>query len=239
MRHHLIRRYTERVLTLLGGHTGDFYLAGGTALSLCYFHHRQSLDLDFFSQRFSRKEAAGIMDYIAARLNKEVRLIAEERRRAMLKVLVYNIKITHREYLKIDFVEDSIRLIKPLKPFNGIRVLSLEDIYLRKIYAATGTRPAEDVIGARMTKGGRQEAKDLYDLYCLSHIFMPLSVFSRRYCSQLIRESLVRWFNTYDRLEMKSGLLELNLSKAVEYKDIDRHFKKEVDKMLDYEIGAL
>lgn len=43
---------TESVLVKLGGIEGlaDFYLAGGTALAL-HLGHRESIDLDFFSQK--------------------------------------------------------------------------------------------------------------------------------------------------------------------------------------------
>jgi hypothetical protein len=35
---------------------------------------------------------------------------------------------------------------------------------------------------------------------------------------------------------MKTGLLELGLKKNIDYTDIELHFKKEVDKMLQREI---
>ena len=46
--------YQEKVLKALEGKIDNFYLAGGTALSLFYFHHRQSDDLDFFTQEFNQ-----------------------------------------------------------------------------------------------------------------------------------------------------------------------------------------
>ena len=39
----------KKVLKKLSGKIDDFYLAGGTALSLFYFQHRLSVDLDFFA----------------------------------------------------------------------------------------------------------------------------------------------------------------------------------------------
>mgnify|MGYP000256182108 CR=1 FL=1 len=48
---------------------------------------------------------------------------------------------------------------------NGINVLSIEDIYIRKIYAVTGVETGKSKIGAYKFEGGRQDAKDLFDLY--------------------------------------------------------------------------
>ena len=42
----------KTVLKALSGRMDNFYLAGGTALSLFYFQHRLSVDLDFFTQNF-------------------------------------------------------------------------------------------------------------------------------------------------------------------------------------------
>lgn len=144
-------------------------------------------------------------------------------------------KINKKQALKIDFIQDYVVCIKPPKTINGIKVLSLEDIYIRKIYAITGTYQAEDEIGRKISKGGSQEAKDFYDLYCLSHIFKPLSDFSFSPGDQLMREAIIRWFRTYSRMDMKTGLLELEL-KNIDYKDIERHFKQEVNKIIEKEV---
>ncbi len=132
-----------------------------------------------------------------------------------------------------------VKLLKPLKIINGINVLSLEDIYVRKIYAITGGLQADDFIGRKITLGGRQEAKDFFDLYCLSSIFTGLNKFCAKYCNRLVRESMIRWFRTYNRMDMKTGLLELKLNKDIDYAVIERHFKKEINKMLDKEVEAI
>lgn len=221
---------------MLSGKISDFYLAGGTALSLYYLHHRQSQDLDFFTAQFSKKGIADIVRFISEGLKKEIRLIGEQAQDKRAKMAVYSVAINKKDYLKIDFVEDFLELIRKPKLVNGIKVMSLEDIYLRKIYAVTGTFFTEDSIGRTTTKGGRQDAKDFYDLYCLSYIFMRLSKFCFKYCNQLTREALIRWFRTYDRMAIKTGLLELKLRKDIDYKNMEQHFKKETDKILEKEV---
>lgn len=234
-----LRTVQEKILTVLSNEIDDFYLVGGTALSLYYFHHRQSQDLDFFTKKFNKVRIKEIISFLSAKLKMSIELIAQQMQKSKIKMLVYSAKLGRNEYLKIDFVEDFTDFIHQPKLINGIKVLSLEDIYLRKIYAITGGLEATDIIGRKFTKGGRQEAKDFYDLYCLSNIFMRLSKFSFKYCNQLTREAIIRWFRTYDRLHIKTGLLELSLKKDIDYNDIERHFKREIDKVLEKEVELI
>lgn len=231
--------FQEKALGAIAAQSPGFYLAGGTALSLFYFHHRESLDLDFFSQRFDRGMVEETMKKASSALGKKIELVAEESRKGRVKILVYHMHTGKNKVLKVDFVQDYLELLKPAKRINGVSVLSLEDIYLRKIYAACGTLVVQDEVGRTITVGGRQEVKDFYDLYSLSHTFMRLSEFSSKFCNRVVRESLIRWFRTYDRMSIKTGLLELKVNNGFDYKDIERHFKKEIDTMLEKELGAL
>jgi hypothetical protein len=61
--------------------------------------------------------------------------------------------------LKFDFVEDFYELIEPLKSVNGMNVLSIADIYLRKIFVACGSIPKNDSTGKKMYIGDRQEVQ--------------------------------------------------------------------------------
>jgi len=233
------RQFQDRALRMLSGKIDDFYLGGGTALSLFYFQHRESLDLDFFTHVFSKIRILQITRIISDNLKRKIELVGQESRNNRAKVAIYSIYMDRKESLKIDFVEDYLDLIKPAKTINGIKIMSLEDIYIRKIFALTGTLQAEDFIGRKIKIGGRQEAKDFYDLYWLSHIFMALSKFSFRYCNLLTREGIIRWFRTYDRMDVKTGLLELKLNKDIDYRDIELHLKKEIDKILEKEVKFL
>ena len=68
---------------------------------------------------------------------------------------------------------------------------------------------------------------------------MPLSKFTARYCNQIMREAVIKWFRTYDRMTMTDGLLGLKTNQAVDYKVIEMHFKKETDRILDHELDGL
>lgn len=232
-----ITRYQERVLKLFSGKMQGFYLVGGTALSLYYFHHRDSFDLDFFTQSFNRIEINRIIKELSQQLGKKIELTAEQNKENFLKIAVFMVHFNKSDSLKIDFVQDSHKFLKPLKIINGLSILSLEDIYLRKIYAVAGVVETTDIIGAKMMIGGRQEAKDFFDLYCLSNIFMRLSKFAEKYCDAVDKEALIRWFRTYDRIQIKTGLLELITHKGLDYKLMENHFKKQIDKLLEQEVG--
>ena len=153
-------------------------------------------------------------------------------------MMIYNISLTKKQVLRIDFVEDYLKLIRPLNVVNGIPIISLQDIYIRKVYAIVGFVAGEDVIGRKIITG-RQEAKDFYDLFFLSQTYIPLSDFAFRYCDQVRQEGLIRWFRTYNRLAMKSGLLDLKTKKKPDYQSIERHFKEEIDKLIGRKVNFI
>lgn len=226
----------NEALKKLANKLEGFYLAGGTALSLFYFHHRESYDLDFFTKDFSRNKIEKLISDFAGDMGMEIELSGEENRQGFVKMLVFSLKIDETNSLKIDFVEDVYKLLEPFIKVDGIPVLSIQDIYLRKILTACGSVQTTDVIGRKSFVGGRQEAKDFFDLYFLSNTYMPLASFVNRYCRQPQKESIIIWYRTYDRLEMKTGLLEIITDKKVPFPEMERHFKKEIDKIIIAEI---
>ena len=234
-----IAKYQKIVLKALSGRAGNFYLAGGTALSLFYFQHRLSVDLDFFSGDFIYSDVKRIVAYLENALKKKITLKGQSLKEKTAKIVVYNMHFTANDILKIDFVEDTVGLLKEPKLVDGIRVLSLEDIYLRKLYALAGMFKATDDTGRDKFIGGRTSAKDFYDSYFLSHTFMPLSEFVVKYCDHAIMEAIVRWFRTFDRMYMMDGVLTLSTNKIIDYRLIEKHFKTEVNKIVEYEIGEL
>ncbi len=226
------------LLAALGEKLEGFYLAGGTALALFYFQHRLSEDLDFFTQQFERTRVIRIIEKLAGQFPKKtITLEAEQSRPERARMMIYYVHWTKKEFIKIDFVEDFLKLAKPLKVVDRVSVLSLEDIFLRKIFAITGAIQGTDQVGRKQLLGGRQEAKDLYDLYCLSHTFMPLSKFAIEYCDAARQEGIIHWFHTYDRFKMKTGLLDLKTNEKTDYREIERHFKSEIDRLVEKGIG--
>lgn len=229
----------DKTLTKLANKLEGFYLAGGTALSLFYFKHRESYDLDFFTKNFSKGKIEETMSGLSRDMGLTIELSGEQDKQGFARMMVYSLKIDNDSSLKIDFVEDVYKLLKPLKEFDGIPILALEDVYLRKILTVCGSIITVDSVGRSSFAGGRQEAKDFFDLYFLSKTFMPLSNFVNEYCQQSQKESVIIWFRTFHRLEMKAGLLEIITDKKVEFPEIERHFKDELDKIIAEELGDI
>jgi len=239
MREKAFRLYQEKVLKSLAGKIDEFYLAGGTALSLFYFQHRMSVDLDFFTPNFRPMRVKEVVGYLEKSLAKKIKLAGQDLEGKTAKILIYNVHFGPKDTLKIDFVEDALRLIKPTMTLEGIRILSLEDIYIRKLYAICGAVPAIDAIGRKEIIGGRLEAKDFYDLYFLSHTFLSLSKFIEKYGNPVMMEGIIRWFRTYDRMAMMDGVLTLDVNRKVDYKRMEAHFKKEIDKVIESQLGEI
>lgn len=109
----------------------------------------------------------------------------------------------------------------------------------RKLYAICGAISTVDAVGRKEILGGRLEAKDFYDLYFLSNTFMSLSKFIEKYGNPVIIEGLVRWFRSYDRMAMMDGVLTLDVNKKVDYKKMEGYFKKEIDKIIESQLGEI
>lgn len=181
----------------------DYYLTGGTALAF-YFNHRFSEDLDFFSQKYAPDTSDKIMNFISKTTGFSYRLDAEQSNVEFVKMKVYFLDLGKARKLKIDIVQDYVENIAAIK--NGLH--SLIDIYYRKILAAIGTNKAESPTG-QIAAAGRQSAKDLFDIYCLSKRYKPISKFFFKYFTYDKSEPLFVWYRNFNRLELKSELMDL------------------------------
>ncbi len=121
----------------------EFYLVGGTALSL-QWGHRISDDIDMF--RFTNEEIDGtlIFDEIEA-ITENISEIG--RKNYYLKLLI--------DGVKIDILRYKHPIIGPTFEIDGIRMLSAEDIAPMKLLAISN----------------RGAKKDFYDLYFLLQKF--------------------------------------------------------------------
>jgi len=61
----------------------------------------------------------------------------------------------------------------------------------------------------------------------------------RRYCGIAAQEALIRWFRTYSRMDTKTGLLELKTKNKFDYREMESHFKQEINRLLERQIGKL
>ena len=101
----------------------DFFLVGGTALSL-QIGHRISIDIDLFSQNsFDERKMLGYL---------------ETQKGMRLDYLSKNTINGQIAETKVDLITHAYPLVKELKLLDGIRLASLEDIAAMKLNAIVG-----------------------------------------------------------------------------------------------------
>lgn len=121
----------------------SFYLTGGTALARFYFHHRESIDLDLFTnQRDADFDAVnravlGILQTLALRIQSQVTTPT------FLQYIVVN---DSGVTLKVDFVKDVPVHFGATREIDGLRLDSLENIGANKVLAVFGRTDAKDFI---------------------------------------------------------------------------------------------
>lgn len=165
----------------------DFFLVGGTALSLL-IGHRMSIDIDLFTER----------EFDALK----VKLHLEQAYKMTDGKNVGNAVIGFINDVKIDLITHKYPLIKPLQVLEEIRITSLEDIGAMKLNAIRND-------GSRL--------KDFVDMYyLLEHYPFQLlgSAFEKKYQNvniQLAGNSLL-YFKDIDAsvpIKLLSGTMEL------------------------------
>jgi hypothetical protein len=147
-------------------------LCGGTALSRCWLGHRVSFDLDFFlPEGFKAGELAVAMK--KAGIDFRTKDIVDDLKKAN-QLHGY---ISHeRRLLKVSFVEDAYFTLFPAfeKSFGGgvVQTEEIPGLYHRKLRTVAGHGAEGDSFA-----GGRQTARDVFDLYVLSQAFKPMAEF--------------------------------------------------------------
>lgn len=123
-----------------------FYFSGGTALSLFYLQHRESVDLDFFSEeQFDPQEILRKVISWVKKYNGTVEYVPVE------QTHIFNITFPNKQIVKIDFVFYPYKRVEESKKIDGIMVDSAIDIAVNKLLVVEQ----------------RAEVKDFVDLYFL------------------------------------------------------------------------
>lgn len=199
-----IQKAQKQILKVVAGQYPQVYLVGGTAISLLY-DHRISEDLDFFTQKYTRKLHKEIASFIKRETGYAFTLVDEEARKKYLPMAVYEFQIKKDVILKVDFVKDVADLIGP-RGEDGIA--NIEDVYYRKMLAVIGWKAGESKVGKAMA-GGRQKTKDLFDVYYLSAHVKFLSQWFPRYFDQKAYERLAAWYLGIPKQKTIMELLDL------------------------------
>lgn len=193
-------------------------LCGGTALARCWLNHRLSYDLDFFlPHEFRAGEMATTLK--KAGIVYETKDIVEDPRKAN-QLHGYVVHLGQR--LKVSFVEDAYFKLYPAVEvkFGNLMVRTEEvpGLYHRKLRTVAGGGATGDAV-----EGGRQKARDLFDLYVLSVEFMPIRDFMASlpyaFPTDAFNNGLASmpWFDLVDELEEIACNEKWNAAKDVAY----------------------
>lgn len=147
-------------------------LCGGTALARCWLNHRVSYDLDFFLPEGFDALALSI-SLKRGGIGFEVTDIVDDKHKANQ---LHGFILHKGERLKVSFIEDTYFDVYPttLKMLGGlmVRTESVDGLYHRKLRTVSGRlSDGSEVVG------GRQTARDLFDLYVLSRAHKPIREF--------------------------------------------------------------
>ena len=118
-----------------------FYLTGGTALSACYLDHRNSEDIDLFSEKPFDE-----IFVIAAMKNIVTALKVRSKLSKILGRLRYDLSFPDDAFLKIDFVHYDFSHIEPVHTLENISVDSMGDIAVNKLLSISQRTASKDFV---------------------------------------------------------------------------------------------
>jgi len=161
----------------------DFHLVGGTALALV-LGHRQSIDIDLFSQR--EFDVEDLRAHLVSTYGYAVTKISN----ATL--------IGHVDGIKVDCIRYDYPFINPLEETDSIRMASLADIAAMKLIAASQS-------GDRL-----KDFVDLAFLSCKMTLDQMLEAFAKKYAKtdKMVAVRGLTYFNDIDfsvKIDMPIG----------------------------------
>ena len=121
----------------------NFYLTGGTALSAFYLKHRLSEDLDFFSEK--EFDLISINSFFK-KIKTELTIKNIDYQKAFNRN-IFMLRLP-KEILKIEFTYYPFEQAEKTKLINGVRIDSLLDIAINKVFSITQRTSARDFIDA-------------------------------------------------------------------------------------------
>lgn len=131
--------------------TDHFYLTGGTALSSWYLHHRESYDLDFFSEyRFDYDRLIRWFREHEGDINPSAMIFDED-----WGFLEVKIRYPDNERLKVDFNHYPPQRVRKGTSWQGLTIDSIYDIAVNKlqtIYERPRTRDYVDLYAILKTR---------------------------------------------------------------------------------------
>jgi len=197
----------------------DAKLCGGTALARFWLDHRISYDLDFFMPNgFSPKDF--LTKLKSLKIHIKINDILEDDKNKASQIHGF---IAHKDGdLKISFIEDAYYDVYPpvIAKMSGISVLteSIEGLYHRKLRTIVGYASSDDDVPV----GGRQKARDVFDLSVLSEKHKKISDFIQEVPYTFPEKAFINGLSSMPWHELAHELSEIDSHQDwVKFKSID------------------
>ncbi len=204
-----VRKIQKKILNIFSKDSHGFALAGGTALELFYLHHRFSNDLDFFNADYNEENIEELVRIFKEGTGLNIEFESEYRVESRARVRFYITEINMGKPFKIDFIEDVFFKDPEKKRIDGVPVYGVKEIYYMKIAALAGTGSFTDETGREIATG-RNAAKDVFDIYCLSKKTEPLHKFLKK-TDRGLQRRFIFWYRSFSRQDLKLNLLDLDI----------------------------
>lgn len=204
---------------------GAIILCGGTALAREYLKHRVSYDLDFFvhssfdPQRVLTLLGQNKINFENIEIENGGKFVSQ----------CFGLWDYEGQKVKISFIEDSFPDMFDLRPITfadtQIKTEVLNGLYHRKLRTITGVTQTD------LPQGGRQAARDLFDLFILDKTVKPIP--------QFIDEINSQGANFMEKA-FSSGLGSMQWNDLMdEFNEIDYNRGNPVLNELDFENGVM
>lgn len=151
-------------------------LAGGTALARYYLNHRISRDLDFFLPgNFDPAIVEKQINNLDIPLFDVTRIPS-----GRFVTQLHGWAQINGQRIKVSVIEDLFADMFDVAVINNVRTEVIDGLYHRKLRTIAGTGYSVSTVGQGHLQGGRQNARDIFDLYVLDSQQEPIHQFVER-----------------------------------------------------------
>lgn len=183
-----------------------FYWTGGTVLSEFYLKHRESEDIDLFSE--TQEIHIPSVNKFVANAGKELRA-KEISFKKFLGLYSYFLKLPHAE-LKVDFNYYPFARIDKSNKWKGLEIDSLEDIAANKVHTIYTKARARDFVDLFFIM--RNKKWDLKKLIALAKIKFDWNIdpiqLGQNFIQVIALKDVPRMLVDFDRKEMEKFFLD-------------------------------
>ena len=198
-------------------------LAGGTALARYYLNHRISRDLDFFLPGdFDPAIVERKFSDLGIPLSDVTRIHS-----GRFVTQLHGWAQINGQRIKVSLIEDLFAEMFDVVAINNVRTEVIDGLYHRKLRTITGTGYSVSTVEQEQFQGGRQNARDIFDLYVLDSQQESINQFVERINRQganfpvddFIRGiSRMPWIELIDEFELLETLPDIHKITAYDAK---------------------